>query len=181
MTTATHLADDVSGAPQPLDRRRHSMEAATAPPVDATSRWLTFSLDGVRYAVEVARVQEILRPRPLTPLPGAQAWIAGVMNLRGAIVPVLCLHRLLGSAPAEITEDSRILVTDVTGESVGFQVDAVGGVWHAPDRLFESAPPVGDTRRTLPVGGVFQRADGVVLALDVAAVIGQCVPSPANF
>lgn len=175
-----------------VDRRRRGAPvvvpngetaAADDAVAEATSRWLTFSLAGVRYAVEVARVQEILRPRPLTPVPGGAHWLAGIMNLRGAIVPVLSLHRLLDQPAAEQTDDSRVLVTDVTGEAVGLQVDAVGGVWHAADRLFEPAPAVGDARATLPVGGVFQRTDGVVLVLDVAAVIGRCAgqaPLPSH-
>ena len=125
---------------------------------EPTTRWLTFSLLENRYAIEIDQIREILRPCEPTPVPGAPDWALGVINLRGAIVTVLSLHRLLGrSIPA--------------ATPIGLTVDAVGDVWNAPDRLFEPAPRVADRSDALPVAGVFQRQGDPLLVLDVRAVL----------
>lgn len=138
---------------------------------EPTTRWLTFSLLENRYAIEIDQIREILRPCEPTPVPGAPDWALGVINLRGAIVTVLSLHRLLGRSIPAATEAQRVLVTDVTGEPIGLTVDAVGDVWNAPDRLFEPAPRVADRSDALPVAGVFQRQGDPLLVLDVRAVL----------
>lgn len=91
--------------------------------------FVTFVADEVLYAVPVGRVQEILDLRPVAPLPGTPAHLLGVIDLRGANVPVVDLRRLLGRADAEDTAQSRILVVQVAHDGaqivLGIKTDRV--------------------------------------------------------
>lgn len=91
--------------------------------------FVTFVADEVLYAVPVGRVQEILDLRPVAPLPSTPAYLLGVIDLRGANVPVVDLRRLLGRADAEDTAQSRILVVQVVHDAaqivLGIKTDRV--------------------------------------------------------
>ena len=90
---------------------------------------LTFEVEGAPYAVPVERVREIVRMRPITPVPQVPDAVRGVISLRGEIVQVIDARRRLGSAPQEPTSTSRIvMVDDAEGSLSGLLVDAVTGV-----------------------------------------------------
>jgi purine-binding chemotaxis protein CheW len=80
-----------------------------------------FEVEGHTYAIDVSQVREIVRWQPVTPLPNAPELIEGVIDLRGAVVPVVDLGRALGGAPGQRT---RIAVTEVDGLVMGLAVDA---------------------------------------------------------
>lgn len=90
---------------------------------------VTFNAEGSLYAVPVGRVQEILDLRPVAAMPNAPAHLLGIIDLRGANIPVVDLRRLLGRPAAEDTAQSRILVVWVThGEGraiIGVKTDRV--------------------------------------------------------
>lgn len=71
---------------------------------------VTFNTDGALYAVPVSRVQEILDLRPVAAMPNAPAHLVGIIDLRGANIPVVDLRRLLGRPAGTDTAQSRILV-----------------------------------------------------------------------
>lgn len=74
---------------------------------------VTFAADGALYAVPVGRVQEILDLRPTAAMPNAPAHLLGIIDLRGANIPVVCLRRLLGRPDPQDTHQSRILVVAI--------------------------------------------------------------------
>lgn len=87
---------------------------------------LSFELDGSPYAIPVERVREIVRMRPVTPIPRVSPDVRGVVSLRGEIVEVIDLRRRLGLETSEPTRRSRIIVTQSEeGEVAAFLVDAV--------------------------------------------------------
>lgn len=83
-----------------------------------------FEVGGHTYAIDVAQVREVVRWQPVTPLPNAPALIEGVIDLRGAVVPVVDLGRALGGAPVAPGQRARIAVTEVDGLVMGLAVDA---------------------------------------------------------
>ena len=115
---------------------------STALPVDALA-WCTFRVAGGDYGVALARVQEVLRPLPVTRLPLGPPAIAGLINLRGRIVPVVDLRALLRPAggpgcagfPAAPASGGFVVVRTADGP-VALLVDAIGDV-----RRAESANP----------------------------------------
>jgi purine-binding chemotaxis protein CheW len=83
-----------------------------------------FEVAGHTYAIDVAQVREVVRWQSETPLPNAPALIEGVIDLRGAVVPVVDLGRALGSAAVVPGLRTRIAVTEVDGLVMGLTVDA---------------------------------------------------------
>ncbi len=83
-----------------------------------------FEVGGHTYAIEVAQVREVVRWQAPTPLPNAPALIEGVIDLRGAVVPVVDLGRALGGAPVTPGSRTRIAVTEVDGLVMGLVVAA---------------------------------------------------------
>jgi purine-binding chemotaxis protein CheW len=84
----------------------------------------SFEVGGRSYALDVAQLREIVRWQPLTPLPQAPALIEGVIDLRGAIVPVIDLGRALGVDAVRSGARTRIAVAELDGLVVGLAVDA---------------------------------------------------------
>ena len=83
-----------------------------------------FEVGGHTYAIDVSQVREVVRWQSVTPLPNAPSLIEGVIDLRGAVVPVVDLGRALGGAPVAPGVRTRIAVTEVDGLVMGLAVDA---------------------------------------------------------
>ena len=83
-----------------------------------------FEVGGRVYALDVTYIREVVRWQPVTPLPKAPTLIEGVIDLRGAVVPVVDLGRVLGSDPVKTGNRSRIAVAEVEGLVLGLSVDA---------------------------------------------------------
>jgi purine-binding chemotaxis protein CheW len=99
----------------------------------ALRQLLTFQIDGAPYAVPVERVREIVRIRPITPVPRVPDAVRGVISLRGEIVQVVDLRMRLGVAPIDAMRSSRIIVVhDGEGQVAGLLVDAVREVLRVP-------------------------------------------------
>jgi len=83
-----------------------------------------FEVSGRTYAVDVTYVREVVRWQPVTPLPKAPTLIEGVIDLRGAVVPVVDLGRALDGDPVEVGNNTRIAVVEVENLVLGLVVDA---------------------------------------------------------
>lgn len=90
---------------------------------------LAFGVGSETFGIDIAEVAEILLPRPVTVLPRSPSFIAGVVSLRGTVLPVIDLALRLGLPPAaETGRSARILVVRDADERIGFRVDHVSGV-----------------------------------------------------
>jgi purine-binding chemotaxis protein CheW len=89
---------------------------------------LVFSLSGERYALETSAVREVVRFVDFTLVPGAPAFLLGVTNVRGQILPVFDLRRLAGMAPKGLTDLSRLLVLGHDREELGLLADDVSAI-----------------------------------------------------
>lgn len=96
--------------------------------IAAASRWLRVVVGGDSYALELLRVQEVVRVVPIVPMRGALPAVLGVMNLRGRIVPVFDLGLWLHGARVDAGEHSRIVVVEREDELIGVLVSAVEDV-----------------------------------------------------
>jgi purine-binding chemotaxis protein CheW len=83
-----------------------------------------FEVGGRTVAIDVSQLREVVRHQAATPLPGAPASIEGVIDLRGTLVPVVDLGRLLGGVALQAGPRSRIAVAEVDGIAIGLAVDA---------------------------------------------------------
>lgn len=154
--------------------RRNTMETKAAPTADepqgGIQKFLTFQLGGESYGVEIERVQEIKGYSPVTPLPNCPAYVRGVLNLRGVIVPVVDLRRRFGMSDVEYTKRNAIIVLVTQGRLAGLLVDDVSDVLDVP-RAELHAPPIGVGSAASFVRGLARVGDGLMIQVDVEKVI----------
>jgi chemotaxis signal transduction protein len=109
----------------------------SAPAQPAGPQWVVLLCDDVRLAVPLARVREILTPRPFTRLPGCGPEVCGLIGVRGRIVTVFDLGVVLGRGRATNAPDHRLLLVDREGRTYGLAVEAVLRI--APSETSEGA------------------------------------------
>ncbi len=104
---------------------------------------VTFTLDREEYGVEVLSVREIIRMPELTKMPNTPGYIEGVINLRGAVVPVVSLRKRFNMDSCEKDHNSRILVMEQKGGILtGFMVDSVAEVIRIQSDAIQPSPNV---------------------------------------
>ncbi len=147
--TARPAPAPAPAAPAPAPNTWQELQAQAARPPqqrrasERTSRWLRLRCGAQAYALELLKVQEVVLPVPLLALRGAAPSMLGIMNLRGQVVPVLDLCRHLGVPVTEDSAQTRIVVLEENGETLGLRVSAVEDVANLTDSQIE--PP--DTAR----------------------------------
>ena len=145
-------------------------QANAAIAVSTATQVLSFSLGSEEYAVEILLVREILGMRPLTPIPHAPRHVCGVMNLRGAVVPVLDMRASLSLPAVEQDHASVIIVLAVCGRTMGFVVDGVSEVITVDTATMERTPELGGRIDGDKVRGIARVGDRYVILLDVDRV-----------
>lgn len=130
--------------------------------------FVTFQLDGDSYALPIEAVREIVRLRPITPVPRVPAPIRGVISLRGEVVQVLDLRLRLGLSLQEPTRATRVMVLHgEDGAVTGLLVDSVRDVLRIPEEQMRSA--AGGDNET--VAALLVRGDEFVSLLDIDRVL----------
>ncbi|WP_422657275.1 chemotaxis protein CheW [Paenibacillus sp. EC2-1] len=107
---------------------------------------IVFKLGSEEYGIEVEKVQTIERLMPITRVPKTYAFIKGVVNLRGVVIPVIDLRGRFGLPEAEYTDQTRIIIVSVNEMQVGFIVDSASDVIDLNSDSIDTPPEV--------VGGV---------------------------
>lgn len=103
---------------------------------------VSFLIGEEEYGVDILLVQEIIRMMEITKVPNAPDFVDGVVNLRGRIIPVIDLRTKLGMPRKEHDKNTRIIVVEVAGKTVGFIVDAVTEVLRIPASITEPPPEI---------------------------------------
>lgn len=139
---------------------------------ERSARWLRLRCGGQVYALELLKIREVVRPAPLLPLRGADPAVAGLINLRGQVVPVVDLGLHLGEAAVADTPATRVIVLEAGGDVLGLRVDSIDDVAEIGDDRIEPAhtarlAPVGDPR----VRGIARVGGEVILLLDAARLL----------
>ncbi|NEV62735.1 chemotaxis protein CheW [Thiorhodococcus minor] len=125
------------------ERQAAASQAGAHEEVDADDdeQVVVFRLDKEEFGVPIESVQEIVRvPDELTHVPKAPAFVEGVINLRGSVLPVIDLRRRLGLADVERSDRQRVMVFLLEGARTGFIVDSVAEVLKIPREAIEPAP-----------------------------------------
>jgi purine-binding chemotaxis protein CheW len=133
----------------------------------------TFQLgsDGGVFGVDATLIQKVVMVGELTPVRHAQAYVAGIRNLRGRIITVIDLCVRLGLGAVEIGPESRILIADWKGEPVGLLVDRVEDAVAVEAGGLEPAPPNLHGVQMQKLLGVFPSGERLAALLDLAAVL----------
>lgn len=151
--------------------------ADSAQGLELVRQYLMFNLGGETYGVGIHAIREIIEYPGVTTIPLAPAFLHGVINLRGAVVPVLDLSVRFGREPTVINRRTCIVVVEVAqGEALhmlGVLVDAVSEVREVEASEVESRPQFGTGLRNDFVTAMLRREQGFIPILDVAAVLSM--------
>jgi purine-binding chemotaxis protein CheW len=138
-------------------------------------QYLSFTLAGNDYAVAILQVKEIMQYETVTPVPAVPRSIRGVINLRGAVVPVVDLAVKFGLAAAPVTKRTCIVIVEASLEGertvLGFVADAVREVLELGPQDVEPPPPFGTQVRAEHLLGMGKAGKGFVLLLDLDRVV----------
>ena len=134
---------------------------------------VVFQLGAEFYGVEIARVHEIIRLQAVTRVPRAPAFVEGVINLRGKVIPVVDLRRRFGLPTADHTRASRIVVVEIGDQVVGVVVDGVSEVLRVNGATVEPPSPVVAGIDSEYIHGIAKLDDRLVILLDLDRVLAQ--------
>lgn len=141
--------------------------ASTAAVAEEAAQYLTVNLGNEEYGVDILAVREIRGWTPVTRIPQAPSYVLGVLNLRGAIVPVLDLRLRFGLAREEYTATTVCVIVMVAGRQFGVVVDAVSDVVEVAPSGIRPVPDMGTTVDTEYLKGLTSVGERMVLLLDV--------------
>ena len=143
-----------------------------------SSQWVTFSINNELFAVDTLQVKEILRYTPITPVPGTNAYICGLINLRGHVVTVIDTRMMFNLPHEEPNDNTNILLVDFSqDEMVGFVVDSVGEVINIATKSIDVAPRLTDSdTKSGFIKGVTMYDNSLIILLDIEKIISYVTP-----
>ncbi|MES2884230.1 MAG: chemotaxis protein CheW [Pseudomonadota bacterium] len=140
----------------------------------AFQRWISFSLAGQSYGVDIGRVREVLAEVQIEPVPGAPQAVLGVINLRGQIVTVLDLRAWLGRERS--SRVVRVMVLEHAGAMLGLAVDAVSDVLRLTSDDIKPVPRSREGQQPDFIQGLVTREDGLLTLVSFDALLAtECL------
>ena len=160
--------------PQPPVPEPGDLDPARSPAGEPT-QFLTFALNAEMFAVAIDRIKEIIEFGQPTEVPMMPSFIRGVINLRGAVVPVIDLNARFGREASAVSRRSCIVIVEVPADEgvqdIGIMVDAVSAVLEIPASDIEPAPSFGSRIRAEFLQGMGKVEGRFVIILNLAQVL----------
>jgi len=141
------------------------------------NQYLTFTLDGDVYAIDVSKVYEVVEFTSITRVPNTPQYMRGVINLRGSVVPVIDVRLKFGLSITEKTVDTCIIVLEVSIEDdkviLGALADSVQEVIELDAKNIEPPPRIGTKFKTDYLKGIGRRDDEFIILLDIDRIMSR--------
>lgn len=141
--------------------------AAVLDAAAGNAEFLTFTLGGEHYAIDILKVREIRAWERVTRIAGAPPWLKGVMNLRGAIVPVVDLRVYFGCGDGSCGPFTVMIVLQLAARLAAVVVDSVADVVNLADEAIQPAPEFAGLVGTRYISGLGAVGDTMLVVLDV--------------
>jgi purine-binding chemotaxis protein CheW len=138
-----------------------------------TQQFLTFKLAGEEYGVGILSVQEIRGWSAVTAIPHSPPWLLGVINLRGAVVPIIDLRIKFNFAKAEYNEFTVVIILNVGARVVGIVVDGVSDVITLASGQIKPAPSLGNSTDTSHIIGFGTLDERMRILMDVERLMAS--------
>lgn len=132
---------------------------------------VSFKIGEEEFGVDILSVQEINRMSQITKVPNTPDFIEGVINLRGRIIPVLDLRVKLGLMKLEHNKNTRIVVVELKGQTVGFIVDEVSEVLRIPKNITEAPPTMVGGIDSEYITSIGKLEDRLLILLDLEKIL----------
>ena len=150
-----------------------------------TRQYLTFMLAGEEYGVDILRVQEIKGWDKVTRIPHTPAFVLGVINLRGTVVPIVDLRRRFSLDAIDFGPTTVVIVVKVSSENnertVGMVVDAVSEVYDVDLEDTKPPPDICGSVETIFVKALATIEEKMIILLDIDKLIGNSIDAAAGF
>ena len=156
-----------------LVTRKSSDIASSGGTMSEILQLVTFRLGNEDYAVNILKVQEINRMKEITRVPNTPTYVEGVINLRGKVIPVINLRSKFGLSDKDSDTQSRIMIMDIQGITMGLVVDAVSEVLRIPANIVEPTPPMASNINTEYIKGIAKLEDRLIILLDMDMLVGK--------
>ncbi|WP_339485826.1 chemotaxis protein CheW [Pseudomonas sp. EL_65y_Pfl2_R95] len=140
---------------------------------DPILQWVTFRLDNESYGINVMQVQEVLRYSEIAPVPGAPSYVLGIINLRGNVVTVIDTRQRFGLEPADITDNTRVVIIEADKQVVGILVDSVAEVVYLRQSEVETAPNVGNDESAKFIQGVCNKNGELLILVELDKMMSE--------
>lgn len=151
-----------------------NMRENAAVSTNISGKHLIFNLGDEEYGLHVLRVQEIIGLIPTTPLPGSQRHLKGMINLRGKVVPVICMRSRLGLPQVEAHQQNvYIVVEGSNGDPIGLAVDRVREVTQILPETTEAPPSYGMAIDSHYISAIAKVSSRLFILLDIDRILSE--------
>ncbi len=155
----------------------NAMDQAIKAATIKTGKYLTFSLKEEEYGIGILKVKEIIGMMPITPVPRTPAFVKGVVNLRGKVIPVAELRAKFDMESIPYNDRTCIIVVEIDSESetllIGIVVDSVSEVLNITEGEIEAPPSFGTNLDTNYILGMAKTESGVKSLLNIDRVLSS--------
>lgn len=135
---------------------------------------VVFQLDEQQYGIDINRINSIERVMDITPVPKTQNYIKGIINLRGAVIPIIDLKERLDIGITEIEGQTRIMIVNLTTDFfIGLLVDAATDVIDVDASSIEKSPDIMDHSKQSVIKAIVKLEDNLLLLLDLQRIFGD--------
>lgn len=140
---------------------------------------IAFRVHDDEYCVDIMSVREIRGWTPATRIPHAPHYVRGVINLRGAVLPIIDLAGRLGLEMTEPSERNVIIVAQMDGQLFGLLVDAVSDIMSITSDDLQPTPNIGSEQAKTFIKNVIAREDQMIRFIDLREILPQAMAQVA--
>ncbi len=130
---------------------------------DERQQFVTFSLNGQHYCIDIMSVREIRMTQSIATIPGAAEYVLGVINLRGSIVPVCDLRQRFGEGKTEVREKHPVVIVWIDGRMTGILVDEVLDIISIPRGDISAVPDTQKNQRNPFFDGLITQDESMLI------------------
>lgn len=141
--------------------------------VHGTMQLVSFKLGKELYGIEITKVREIILITEITRIPETPDFLKGLINLRSSVIPVIDLRIRFGLPEAELSDESRIMVIQACGKTIGIMVDAVSEVLRVKQEQIAPPPPTVTGLGRDYLSGLVKLDERLLILLDIDKIFGE--------
>ncbi|WP_342071638.1 chemotaxis protein CheW [Yoonia algicola] len=141
--------------------------------------FVTLVAGGQSFCIEITQIREIRRWTPVTLLPHSPPYVLGVINLRGAVIPILDLAAKLGFQPIEPTERHVIIIIAIEERIVGLLVESVSEILGISSDMVRDTPRTQEDDSTRAINGIIPTGDDMIKILSLEALLPATLATAA--